>query len=93
MVLPIPHRLKEITSDVSNGRFESFVEVENLIDLEKLQELNCVEEDEILERKFYKVKSSIKDKAFEKFSAVPREFFLDFEPLFDKIDKLFEVTV
>ena len=91
MVLPIPESLNSITSDVSKGEFDSFVEIENLINLEKLKELNCVDEKGILVTKYYKIKNSIKDKAVDKFISVESEYFEDFKPLFEKITTLFNL--
>lgn len=91
LVLPIPDRLLDITSDVKNGKFQSFVEIENLIPSEKLCELNCVTEDEILDKKYYKIKPNIKDKAYEKFAGLDKDQFNDYIPLFTKIEELFEL--
>lgn len=89
LLLPIPDRLNAITSDVKNGVFQSCVEIENLIDETKLIELNCVDEKEILNVSYYKVKDSVKSKSFEKFGGLDAAHFVDFKPLFDKIIELF----
>ncbi|WDF45819.1 AAA family ATPase [Chryseobacterium sp. KACC 21268] len=90
LLLPIPDRLENVTSNVINGKFQSFVEIENLISQQKLIDLDCVEEDQILDRPFYKIKDKIKSKAFQKFGGLPKEDFDDFNPLFDKIKILFD---
>ncbi|RDB07722.1 ATP-dependent nuclease [Runella aurantiaca] len=91
LLLPIPERLESLTSDIKSGAFTSFVEIENLINLAKLQELNCVETKSILDKTYYKMKESLKPKAVEKFSNLPQEDFQDFIPLFDKINELFGI--
>lgn len=89
LLLPIPDRLNAITSEVKDGVFESCVEVENLVSEEKLIALNCVDEKTVFDKKYYKVKDTIKGKAFEKFGTLDSEHFEDFKPLFKTIGELF----
>lgn len=89
LLLPVPERLENLTSEVKNGKFASFVEVENLISLQKLIDLSCVEEDQILDRTYYKIKDKVKGKAFQNFGNLPKEDFDDFNPLFSIIESLF----
>lgn len=89
LLLPVPNRLEEITSDITQGVFTSFVEVENLIMLETLKELKCVDEKSVLNTRYFKIKDNIKSKAFELFNDLDKSKFADFVPLFSKIDELF----
>ena len=91
LLLPIPDRLNGITSDISEGVFISYVEIENLIKEEKLIEQKCVDKKTFTDKTYYKIKDSIKSKAFEKYSTIEKEDFDDFIPLFDKIEELFEL--
>ncbi|HSI68693.1 MAG TPA: hypothetical protein VK941_00555, partial [Gillisia sp.] len=89
LLLPIPERLESLTRDINRCAFTSFVEIENLINITKLQELNCVETKTILDKTYYKMKDNLKSKAIDKFSDLTKEDFLDFIPLFDKLNELF----
>lgn len=91
LLLPIPSRLDGLTSDIIEGQFTSFVEIENLISEDKLIELNCVEKKTVLDKVYYKIKDSIKSKAIDKFINLPTDDFKDFSPLFDKIFDLFNL--
>ncbi|MBL0098686.1 MAG: hypothetical protein IPP49_00395 [Saprospiraceae bacterium] len=44
VLLPIPLRLDGLTSDIKDAQFTSFVEIENLINQDRLIELGCVDE-------------------------------------------------
>ena len=91
LLLPIPERLDALVSDITRGAFTSFVEIENLINQEKLISLGSVEEMSVLDKKYFKIKDSIKSKSIEKFGSLSREDFVDFIPLFSKINELFEI--
>ena len=91
LLLPIPERFDGLTSDITQGSFTSFVEIENLVSQEKLISLGCVELNNVLDRTYYKIKDTIKPKAFEKFAPLPNGDFIDFIPLFSKIQELFEI--
>ncbi len=89
LILPVPVRLSGVSSDVSQGVFTSHVEIENLLPIESLIELSCVETKEIMGNTVYKIKNTIKSKSVEKFIEIPNEKFEDFKPLFNKINDLF----
>lgn len=91
LLLPIPERLESITSDIESGVFVSYVEIENLISVDKLKELNCVEEKTIMKNTYYKIKSQAKPKAIKNFIGLSKDDFEDFVPLFEKIKELFEL--
>jgi energy-coupling factor transporter ATP-binding protein EcfA2 len=91
LLIPIPQRLNSVTSDVKTGVFTSFVEIENLISESKLIELGCVAERTVLDKKYYKVKDTIKSKALELFLKVDKKEFSDFNPLFKKVNELFNI--
>ncbi len=93
LVLPIPERLENIVTNVSNGVFRSFVEIENLIELSDLISKDAVEEKPLIgDVKYYKYKENKKDKAIPLFSDLPKDSFNDFKPLFNKIFELFELA-
>lgn len=89
LILPVPVRLSGVSSDVSQGVFTSHVEIENLLPIESLTELSCVETKEIMGNTVYKIKDTIKSKSVEKFIDLPNKKFEDFKPLFNKINELF----
>lgn len=89
LLLPIPDRLNGITSDISEGVFISYVEIENLINEQKLIDQKCVDKKTFTDKIYYKIKTSMKSKAFEKYSTLDKEDFDDFIPLFYKIEELF----
>ncbi len=89
MLIPIPERLDGVTSDIKNGVYTSFVEIENLISEAKLIELNCVEMASVLDKNYYKVKDGIKSRSIDLFSNLEQKDFLDFIPLYSKIIELF----
>jgi len=91
LLLPIPERLDPLTSDIKDGVFTSFVEIENLISQEKLIILNCVDSKSVLDKQYYKIKDTLKSKSVEKFSELPTDDFQDFKPLFDKVYELFQI--
>ncbi len=91
LLLPIPQRLDGLTSDITQGSFTSFVAIENLINQEKLISLGCVELKTVLDKSYYKIKDTIKSKSIEKFAPLPSEDFIDFIPLFSKINQLFGI--
>ena len=90
LLLPIPQRLDGLTSDITQGSFTSFVEIENLISQEKLIALNCVDSKTVLDKTYFKIKDSVKSKALEKFYDLTAPDFTDFIPLFSKIQELFD---
>lgn len=91
LLLPIPERLEIITSDITSGVFVSYVEIENLVNIEKLKSLKCVDEKTIMNITYYKIKSQAKSKAIENFIGLTTSDFNDFVPLFTKIEELFEI--
>jgi hypothetical protein len=92
LILPIPDRLNHLTSDVAIGRFESYVEIENLINPESLMRKNCVIEENVLDKTYLKIKESAKSKALIIYSDLPTSDFDDFIPLYDRIFKLFQIS-
>lgn len=89
LILPVPVRLNGVSSDVSQGVFTSHVEIENLLPIESLTELSCVETQEIMGNTVHKIKDTVKSESVEKFVDLPIEKFEDFKPLFNKINELF----
>lgn len=91
MLLPVPSRLRKLVSDVTKGKFESFVEVENLLPEEFLLEHNLVLDEEILTQKYKKIKGNAKHNLHKILVKQPRESFSDFAPLYLKINELFKI--
>lgn len=91
LLLPIPSRLQDLTSDIISGRFESYVEIENLINISSLQKLKCVVEESVLDKKYFKFKPDKKQKAKTLFSELPAADFKDFIPLYNRIFELFDL--
>ncbi|MEP5730805.1 MAG: AAA family ATPase [Sulfitobacter sp.] len=91
LLIPVPERHLNLLSDVSDGKFNSYVEIENLLPDEFLMENNLVSEEQIVGEVTYK---KIKDDKKSKMSALllgaDAENFSDFEPLYTKILELFE---
>jgi hypothetical protein len=91
LLIPIPERLEHLTGNIINGKFEGFVEIENLIKEETLIRLNCVDNEEYLTSHYYKIKDSVKRKALELYSDLPNEDFDNFKPLFQRLADLFDL--
>ncbi len=90
LLLPIPERHLEFISSVENGKFGSYVEVENLLPDRFLTENDLVDEEQITGSISYKkVKSGAKASLDRLLVAADPEIFEDFKPLFSKIDSLF----
>ena len=91
LILPIPDHLSDVTSDITVGRFESFVEIENLINNVSLQKLNCVVEETVLDKKYFRIKEDKKSKAKTLYSNLPADDFKDFIPLYTRIFEFFKL--
>ncbi|MEP1208430.1 MAG: AAA family ATPase [Rhizobiaceae bacterium] len=91
MLLPVPDRLRDIVSSITDGRFESFVEIENLLSKEFLIDNQLVNEAQILDKKYLKVNAGAKRRMKKIAVGLEKKEFKDFQPLFDKITELFEL--
>lgn len=94
LLLPVPDRHKELISSVENGKFGSYVEIENLLSDDFLVEKDLVEEEQITGPLFYKkIKKSAKSTMAGLLMSASGEVFEDFKPLYAKIFELFEIPI
>lgn len=90
LLLPIPERLK-IFASLEWENHISYVEVENLLPS------NFLEKEKLIDRKncpageYLKIKEGKKPNLWEKLFNLSKENFQDFKPLFDRVNKLFEL--
>ncbi len=90
LLLPIPDRLKNLVSDIKKGKFESYIEIENLLPGKFLTGNSFCIEDFILGQKYLKINKDKKDKIWEKLEPIPKSDLGDFKSLFYKLDALFK---
>ena len=86
LMLPIPKRLEDYVSVKSSS--DCFIEIESLISEEYLK-ANGKAEQRSNVLCFYKMKDKHKRDFWKDLLNADKEYFKDFEPLFDKIDGLF----
>lgn len=86
LLLPSPKNL--LTSDICSWRFENYVEVENLLSLDYIQSSSYFSEKEVIWQKYYKFTWK-KDKFWKELINLDKSYFNNFEPLFSKIEELF----
>lgn len=87
LMIPIPERLDDYVSEETSS--DCFVEIETLISEEYLKSNpKAVQRSNIL--KFYKMKDKHKNDFWKDLFEVDKEHFKDFEPLFARIEKIFE---
>ncbi|MFA8342672.1 MAG: hypothetical protein ACEPO8_06815 [Rhodothermaceae bacterium] len=91
LLIPIPQRLNSLISNIKEGIFESFVEIENLLSEEMLLRNNLVETRSIIDKSYYKIKDNKKSIIPNIISDLPKEEFNDFVPLFQIVEKLFKI--
>lgn len=87
LMLPIPERLDDYVSEKTSS--DCFVEIETLLSEEYLK-TNTKAEQRSNVLKFYKMKDKHKNDFWKDLFDVDREYFIDFEPLFNRIEKIFE---
>lgn len=92
LLLPVPDRHKELISSVENGKFGSYVEIENLLPDQFLAENDLVEVEQITGSLCYnKIKNSAKSTMAGLLVSAHIEVFEDFKPLFAKVNELFDI--
>lgn len=91
LLLPVPERLNNLISDIKDGGFESFVEIENLLSKEILIDNNLVDKQKILTIKYLKIKETTKGKLAPILFSLTKDDFHDFIPLFEKVENLFKI--
>lgn len=88
LLLPIPDELRPFAS-LEWDNFISYVEIENLLPSNFLIQNNLVQEKESPAGKYYKIKETKKGELWKLLFDLKKENFVNFEPLFDQIEKLF----
>lgn len=88
LLLPIPDELKMFAS-LDWDNFISYVEIENLLPLYFLIQNNLVHEKNSPAGKYYKIKDTNKENLWKLLFELKKEDFVNFEPLFKQIEKLF----
>ena len=92
LLLPVPDRHKELISSVKNGKFGSYVEIENLLPDEFLTEHDLVDIEQITGSLWYtKIKNDSKSTMAGLLVSANAKVFEDFKPLFAKIVELFDI--
>lgn len=89
MLLPIPERHNGLVDDIRSGNFESLIEIENLLSDEVLNANKLVDTKTIRITKYLKIKKKSKAKLPKILTALGKDEFKDFVPLYDKIEELF----
>lgn len=87
LMLPIPERLDDYVSEETSS--DCFIEIETLLSEEYL-ETNTKAKQRTKVLKFYKMKDKHKNDFWKDLFDVDREHFKDFEPLFARVEKIFE---
>lgn len=89
LMIPIPERLQDYVSEKTSS--DCFIEIETLLSEEYLK-TNVKAEERSRVLKFYKMKDNHKKDFWKDLFNVDRKHFKDFEPLFDRIEKIFEAA-
>ena len=89
LLLPIPERLENIVGNIKEGKFESFVEIENLLPETVLINHELATEENILSISYNKIKDSAKETIKNILIELPKSDFTDFAPLFSTLEKIF----
>lgn len=89
LMIPIPERLDDYVSEKTSS--DCFIEIETLLSEEYLK-LNSKAELRSNVLKFYKMKDKHKNDFWKDLFDVDKEYFEDFKPLFDRVEKIFEET-
>lgn len=92
LLVPVPERHLHVLSDVSAGKFNSYVEVENLLPDEFLLKNNLVTEEQIVgELTYKKIKDDKKSTMMNLLLGAETVVFSDFKPLYAKLAELFGI--
>jgi hypothetical protein len=90
LLLPIPERLDQF-ANLDWENFISYVEVENLLPEKFLTENSFANEQQFPGGKYLKIKDSKKSKIWESLFELSNDDFVDFKPLFNAINHLFNL--
>ncbi|CAA6811948.1 MAG: Unknown protein [uncultured Sulfurovum sp.] len=88
LLLPVPDRLKHLVS-LEWENFISYIEIENLLPKNYLVENAFVEEKTNPGSSYLKIKSNVKNRLWKELFKLNKDDFIDFQPLFDIVIKLF----
>ncbi|TGK89253.1 hypothetical protein EHQ24_00095 [Leptospira noumeaensis] len=88
MLIPVPANLTYL-ADIKHPNFSNFIEIENLLPENFLTENDLVEEMEILERKYYKIKDDKKKSLWKLLFNLESKHFSNFIPIFEKLEEWF----
>jgi len=91
MLLPVPSRHLDLVGDIKNGKFESFIEIENLLSDGVLNTNRLVDKEKILTVNYLKIKKNAKVKLPKILVTLSKNEFDDFVPLYNKIEELFGI--
>ena len=91
MLLPIPERIS-ILADLKHENFASYIEIENLLPENFLTNNNFVDKKKVVGTYYYKIKDGCKNKLWEKAISLDKEYFEDFEKLFNTFNELTSVN-
>lgn len=92
MLIPVPERHLNLLSDVSKGKFNSYVEIENLLPDKFLEENSLVSKEQIVgELTYNRIKNDKKSKMAELLLNADEVDFSDFKPLYAKLAELFGI--
>lgn len=90
LLIPIPESLKNFANNNWN-HFVSYVEIENLLPEEFLLNNNYASKEVFPGGEYLKVRDDKKSKLWEKLFELDEQDFVNFNPLFDKINELFSL--
>ena len=89
LMIPIPERLDDYVSEETSSN--CFIEIETLLSEEYLKTNNKAKQ-RTNALKFYIMKDKHKNDFWKDLFDVDREYFKDFEPLFTRVEKIFNKT-
>ena len=89
LLLPIPDRHTNLVSDIKNGKFESLIEVENLLSDKTLTDNNLVTREQVYNIDCFKIKDKAKSSIDKVLIGLTKDDFKDFIPLYKQIHWLF----
>ena len=91
LLLPIPDRHQNLVSDIRNGVFVSYVEIENLLSDDVLNHNGLVSKEGILNQSYLKMVDTKKQSLQKVLIELEEDEFIDFVPLFRTINELFDL--
>ncbi len=89
LLLPIPDSLRNRVSDIREGKFTSFVAIENLLPEKFLVDQGLCVTEKVLDREYLRVKEDKKPELWKELYNLDKEAFRNYTPLFTKLSELF----